>query len=921
MFGSIKRIIFHIFNFRRYKPRPDAIIEEQWNADFSKSDNRRHEPAAIHAGSRFDIKSESSYAAYLQNRSLCLGLKKSNCIAWIAAPEHRYQDQVIDARFRLDAMGGYAAAGLLFRAVDDDTYYSALVSSKGYFRLDAVRNNMPLPLIGWTELPAASAGAAHTVPADTAASNETAISLTVIAYGSHLVILINGSWAAEINESSIPTGTLGFVLASYEAGPVFEAAQSETKTEPGAGVYAAQGERIAARAFLDALSVNTRIADVEAAYHQWEDSAGTPQARFALAETFAAMGEGAPALVQLKKAWVPGCKRTQRELLLAGRLALQLKLYTEAEEYADACLALGRESPEGREAITEKAKILYAGKKIEALRDYAAEAAALCNDDPVLHTLLGHAYWDLADYEKAAAAYDRSFELDGENGLSAKNAANVYEVLDRKTEALDRYLRSGRVFLRAENYQDLGALVPRLLFLGGNNWEAHALAGKWAFGIEDWSMANVEFTKAEKLRKALEPASAPDPALSFLRALLLIRSGKRRKALPLLEEAVALAPDYGLFHFRLAETRFLLNGKANDPETRTHLDVALSLLSNDDSNTVNKDSDTHKGWVHNFAAQIALSSGDLDAAEKHLEKAAASLGEVPAILVNRAFYHYLWGSLEEALKILEADKAEDEDGLLANCAGNLLVRAGEFERADEYYVKALSAAPDNIEFLTNRASCLIELGYYGEADTVLAHAHNQDPSPAVLELITYVAVKKGEFIRAESACRAALEIDGDHLPSLLNLGWIYSSTGRWDKVRETLTRLDAMDLDEEAAARRSELQQKLEDSVTRLIPCASCDRSWRVLRDPPAVPPLRLLAMPPDEVPAGSCPECGKTYCIGCAKQHLDKDGRFVCPGCGRTLKLVNEGLKKIVADWAAGAASEVADLNAEKPKGKSGQP
>jgi hypothetical protein len=163
-----------------------------------------------------------------------------------------------------------------------------------------------------------------------------------------------------------------------------------------------------------------------------------------------------------------------------------------------------------------------------------------------------------------------------------------------------------------------------------------------------------------------------------------------------------------------------------------------------------------------------------------------------------------------------------------------------------------------------------------------------------------VAVKKGEFPRAESACRAALAIDSNHLPSLLNLGWIYSSTGRWDEVREILVRLEAMDLDEEAAARSAGLRQRLKDSMTRLIPCASCGRSWRVPRDPPAVPSLRLRAMPPDDLPAGSCPECGRTYCIGCAKQHLDKDGRFTCPACGRTLKLINGGLKKIVADWAA---------------------
>jgi transposase-like protein len=60
--------------------------------------------------------------------------------------------------------------------------------------------------------------------------------------------------------------------------------------------------------------------------------------------------------------------------------------------------------------------------------------------------------------------------------------------------------------------------------------------------------------------------------------------------------------------------------------------------------------------------------------------------------------------------------------------------------------------------------------------------------------------------------------------------------------------------------------------------------------------------MPPDELPAGTCLSCKTSYCIGCAKEHLDQDGRFTCPACGRPLKLTNEGLKEIIADWAATA-------------------
>jgi transposase-like protein len=58
--------------------------------------------------------------------------------------------------------------------------------------------------------------------------------------------------------------------------------------------------------------------------------------------------------------------------------------------------------------------------------------------------------------------------------------------------------------------------------------------------------------------------------------------------------------------------------------------------------------------------------------------------------------------------------------------------------------------------------------------------------------------------------------------------------------------------------------------------------------------------MPPDDFPAGTCPSCGAAYCIGCAREHLDENGRFLCPNCGKTLKLIDEGLKKMVYDWAA---------------------
>jgi tetratricopeptide (TPR) repeat protein len=902
MIGFLKAFLFRFLAKRRRIPQ-DEFPEEFQEIDFSKP-NR----------CGFELGPGTVYDAWLRSRVMGIGLKRSPCLAW-AGGERRYQDQVIKARLRLDPKGGYGAAGIIFRMIDQLTYYLVLVSSKGYLRLDVVRNNMPLALIGWTEFGGAEAG--------DATAGGAAAELTIIAYGSHLTLLINGARVGEMDDASIAAGSLGFALASYEAQPGTGRDDAVPQTGPQTHEAAPQ---YVAEAFLEYLSVDTRIAAVEAAWRAWDELPGghapsgeesappavPAESRLRLAETFAAMGESAPALAQLKKL---GACSSRGALLLAARLAQSLELYDEAEGYIDAALAepAGEAAPsapaEAQAAITEKAKILYAQKRCEELRDYAAGAVKGDDRNAVLWMLLGHARWELGEYEDAATAYDRAFALTeggSEAGLLAADAANAYEALGRGAEALARYLTAGRAFLGADNYEDLGALLPKLLALGPDNWEARALAGKWSFGIEDWEGARREFEAAEKLRKKNDPPPEGDPAVDFLTALLLIREGKRREALPLLEKAAEAAPDYGLFRFRLAENRYLLGSDAADEKTRADLEKALALLDPAGSagaaaaGTAAAGVGASWGWVNNLAAQIDLVRGDLDAAAGHLETAAAVLGEIPPVLVNRALYFCRRGSLEEALAVLAA--GADDEGTLANCAGNLLVKAGQFDSADASYQKALAKAPGNPEFTLNRASCLIEMGSYGEADTLLARLHSRSPSPDLLEMIAYVAVKKGEYARAESACQAALDMDSGHAPALSSLGWIYSSTGRWGDAEGILARLKDLTLSGGDAERRDELGRRILEGTTRLIPCAACARSWRVPLDPPTAASLRIMAMPPDDLPAGSCPSCGKTYCIGCARENLDPQGRFVCPACGKSLKLINEGLKKLVADWVESA-------------------
>ncbi|MDR2142997.1 MAG: tetratricopeptide repeat protein [Treponema sp.] len=919
MFSFLKKL-FGFFSPEKAEIDPDEIIEEQWIADFTAKESRL----------RFTITTENTHRAYLRKLQsagdekekpvLALNLLKTGCIAWTEDLFYRYRDLVIRGTIRLDPRGGYGAAGFMFRVVDESTYYMALVSNRGYFRLDLVRNGTPLALAGWTEAPGLK---------PTEESLPVEFELEIVSYGMRILVVVNGEWAAEISDPSLSEGRIAFCAASYGADSY--GADSYGADSYGAASYEGpdqaqghSGERPRVEALLSAFSLDSRIGEVSARYDE-VSGAAPPENRIRLAETFAALGLANPALVQIRRAWESRMDagtdpaRPSGELLLGAKLALALESWDEAEDCVEAGLSAGDKAGEFRNL---KAGLLYSRGAYRELLSRAEEAGESA-DPAAFYNLLGHAFFHLEKYEEAAQAYDRACAEagnEGQNGFAAKNAAGAWELLGDREKALDRYIRAGRIFLDQNHHEELGLLVPKLRVFGSGNWEARALIGKWAFGIENWEEAETELETAEKLRKAPRvppPESGgltkaggtvesggptgpgakpkPDPAVFYLQALLLIRKDRRKEALPLLEKAVKYAPDYPLFRFRLAENRFLLLEKsgvktaAEDPALNADIEAALAI---------SRDEGESYGWVHNFAAQLDLNRGNLAGAEDHLEKAASVLGEVPAVLVNRAVAFYLGGKLEEALALLEGG-AEDPEGLMANCAGNLLVRAGRFEEADRFYKKAIAAAPENQQYRFNRASCLVETARYGEADAVLTSFPGGTSSPEILELIAFVAAKKGEYRRAETASRAALEIDPEHAPSLLHLGWSCAAGGRWQEVDQILERLEELDLSEEMARGKDDLDAWMEEATTRLVACASCGIEWRVRRNPDPVPPLRLYAMPPDDMPAGVCPACGKSYCVGCRKNALDEAGRFTCPECGKTLKLSDEGIKELIHIWA----------------------
>jgi predicted ATPase with chaperone activity len=217
---------------------------------------------------------------------------------------------------------------------------------------------------------------------------------------------------------------------------------------------------------LEAFRIDSRPLEIEAAHYRWNAYVRIdPAARSRLAETFLSMGQPLSALVQLKRAWKAGTNlagyvhRRPRDLLLAADCAMRLSLFDEAEEYLDRCIEADDRSEEARRAIAEKAKLLYLTNRYAELREHAEEAVNLYPDDPTLHTLLAHAYWNLGAWEPASRSYERARALDPENGLIALNAARGKERLGETEAAFERYLAAANLFLKTESYGDLPEAV------------------------------------------------------------------------------------------------------------------------------------------------------------------------------------------------------------------------------------------------------------------------------------------------------------------------------------------------------------------------------------------------------------------------------------------------------------------------------
>ncbi len=192
-------------------------------------------------------------------------------------------------------------------------------------------------------------------------------------------------------------------------------------------------------------------------------------------------------------------------------------------------------------------------------------------------------------------------------------------------------------------------------------------------------------------------------------------------------------------------------------------------------------------------AQAALTAGDLDAAQKYLQKGLKKVPDHANAWVNLGNIHLMREKPDEAVSAFEVAIALDPRHFLAmNGLGAASLQQGETAPAIEWFLSAVEAEPEYVTPLVNLGDVGLILGrpefaikYYALAlerpRAALGHltraADRDSKRLDVMRTLALTAMQLGEWPIAERAYRGALDLKDDSADLHFEIGQMYYKMG------------------------------------------------------------------------------------------------------------------------------------------------
>jgi protein O-GlcNAc transferase len=348
------------------------------------------------------------------------------------------------------------------------------------------------------------------------------------------------------------------------------------------------------------------------------------------------------------------------------------------------------------------------GRWPEAIKQFEAYQT-LTEGDSTAYFLLGQAYMQTGDVEKAAATFADGTRVDPDFLTGHR---------EEIAEAADGFLQAGKEALEAGDLATATELLTIVAPLVPGQGDVYILLGQAHQQADDVVPALAAYATAVETSPELAAEHADEIDALAQRGLemsqALLDASDFSTAAQILEAVARLLPDEPRVHFLLGN---VYNQADQFAQAIEQYQTVLSLEPNSSS------AHTNMGVVH-------YKMGDLEQAVKEFD---AALGIEP----DDAETHYLLGAAYVQMEQFEQGKTEFETALELDDQlappyiglGNVRLLEGDFGSALEMADQAIALSPNSPEAFFLLAQVHIQMGNVVEAQNALEQVLSLNPSP------------------------------------------------------------------------------------------------------------------------------------------------------------------------------------------------